>query len=63
MARIFNTNEIAVPVRVGNRTIRLGPREGWEGAMTGADMAEARKLDGIEVSGEPVATAKPKRKR
>lgn len=63
MARIFNTNETAVPVRVGSQTIRLGPREGWEGAMTAADMTEARKLDGIEVSGEPVAAPKSKRKR
>lgn len=63
MARIFNISDHAVPVRVGSHMIRLGPREGWEGAMTAADMADARKVAGIEVSGEPVVPAKPKRKR
>lgn len=62
MARIFNTNDHAIPVKIGGATVSLGAREGWEGALSSSDAAEVRKIDGIEVSGEIVAP-KAKRKR
>ena len=62
MARVFNSNEAVTRFNVGGRTITLGAREGWEGALSSSDAAEARKIAGIEVTGE-IEPAKAKRKR